>query len=260
MIDSVGVAAAGIGPGAAGAAGNARNGQDLGKEEFLKLLVTQLEQQDPLNPQDGAEFVAQLSQFSSLERLLNIETALGNVAMASLATNSTLAAGLIGKDVHVAGDSFEHGQGLPSELTYRLDGAAEKVTIEVRDEAGTLVDTVETSGKAGENSFTWSGLVTKDDVTSQAETGKYTFSVKAETADGDTVGAHAQSVARVVAVNFMGGVAELVLSNGETVSMDKVSQIAEPAPPAPALPPVPPAESGEPNADTDNDTDSNPEE
>ena len=49
--------------------------KSLGKDDFLKLLVAQLSNQDPLNPQDGAEFVAQLSQFSSLEQLISIREA-----------------------------------------------------------------------------------------------------------------------------------------------------------------------------------------
>ncbi len=52
-----------------------RTGGSLGKDDFLKLLVAQLSHQDPLNPQDGSEFVAQLTQFSSLEQLISIRDA-----------------------------------------------------------------------------------------------------------------------------------------------------------------------------------------
>ena len=68
-----------------------RGSSDLGKEEFLQLLVTQLQNQDPLNPQSDQEFVAQLAQFSALEQMTNMSTTLTN----------TSAYGLVGKQVIV---------------------------------------------------------------------------------------------------------------------------------------------------------------
>ena len=73
--------------------------KDLGKDEFFKLLIAQLKNQDPLNPQDGSAFAAQLAQFSSLEQLTNINTALAaqNANYASLL--NAQAVNLIGKEV-----------------------------------------------------------------------------------------------------------------------------------------------------------------
>lgn len=69
-----------------------RGSSELGKEEFLQLLVTQLQNQDPLNPQSDQEFVAQLAQFSALEQMTNMNTTL----------NNTSAYGLVGKEVIVS--------------------------------------------------------------------------------------------------------------------------------------------------------------
>lgn len=69
-----------------------RGSSDLGKEEFLQLLVTQLQNQDPLNPQSDQEFVAQLAQFSALEQMTNMSATLTN----------TSAYGLVGKEVIVS--------------------------------------------------------------------------------------------------------------------------------------------------------------
>lgn len=68
-----------------------RGSTELGKDEFLKLLVTQLQNQDPLNPQDDTQFIAQLAQFSSLEQMTNMSSTLTN----------TSAFGLVGKEVIV---------------------------------------------------------------------------------------------------------------------------------------------------------------
>ena len=92
-VDAASTAAAGAGP---AAIGSGREKEDMGKEDFLRLMVTQLTQQDPLNPQDGTEYVAQLAQFTSLERMMNVEKGMNNVVLAATATNSTLAVGFIG--------------------------------------------------------------------------------------------------------------------------------------------------------------------
>ncbi len=78
-----------------------RGSTDLGKEEFLKLLVTQLQYQDPLNPQSDQEFISQLAQFSALEQMTNLNTAF----------NNSTAYGLVGKEVIVQADGEEQVQG-----------------------------------------------------------------------------------------------------------------------------------------------------
>lgn len=82
----------------------------MGKDDFLRLLVTQLGNQDPLNPMDGQEFAAQLAQFSSVEQLLNISDVLAqNGEMNGLlaqSINSGVASGLIGKTVQASGNAI----------------------------------------------------------------------------------------------------------------------------------------------------------
>ena len=77
--------------------------QSLGKDDFLKLLVKKLENQDPLNPSDDQAFISELAQFSSLEQMNNIATELSTAnnysLMSSQSLNNSLAAGLIGKTV-----------------------------------------------------------------------------------------------------------------------------------------------------------------
>ena len=178
MIDAVGS----IGLGGVNA-GKSKEQGELGKQEFLRLLTTQLQQQDPLNPQDGTEFVAQLAQFTSLERLVNLETGLDNVAAASLASNSTMAASLIGKSVRVEGNDFQIGPDASGQMNFELGAKADKVTIEVKDKSGKVVDTITTSGKKGLNQVTWDGSQEKEDGTIERfPAGKYSFHVSAEDA------------------------------------------------------------------------------
>ena len=78
---------------------NQRGSSELGKEEFLKLLVTQLQNQDPLNPQNDTEFISQLAQFSSLEQMTNMSTEFTKLANM---LNSGEAVSLLGRSVEVS--------------------------------------------------------------------------------------------------------------------------------------------------------------
>ena len=216
MIDALSAVTGGQGPGAA-------QDQAIGKQDFLKLLVTQLEQQDPMNPQDGTEFVAQLATFTSLEQLINIEEGLNNVAMTSLATNNTLASNLIGKRVQVRGaGKIAHESGAHT-LHYELQSEASNVTVEVMDEDGKVVRTI-TGGSAtkGENDLIWDG---RDDNGNAVSAGSYEFRIEAENEDGASVSARTTSTHLVESVSFQGGVPTLVLSNGDRVEMGDVMQV-----------------------------------
>ncbi len=119
----------------------------VNRDDFLRMLVAQLENQDPLNPQDGTEFSAQLAQFSSLEQLISMRSALdrlvGQLGSGSGAgglagfSSDLLAAGVIGKEVLARGSSFElpapaaaggSGAGLPR-ISFDLEGNATGVEL-----------------------------------------------------------------------------------------------------------------------------------
>ncbi len=78
------------------ASGTSASNQTLGKDDFLKLLVAQLQNQDPMNQQDDAQFIAQMAQFSSVEQLQNISTAMDAMSLRSALTEGS---SLIGKNV-----------------------------------------------------------------------------------------------------------------------------------------------------------------
>jgi len=84
----------------------------LGKEDFLKLFTAQLKAQNPLNPLDGADFTAQLAQFSSLEQLTNLNSGMKNMVMFQGSLQNTLSVSLIGKQVKMDGGDFHTVQGV----------------------------------------------------------------------------------------------------------------------------------------------------
>ncbi|HHM01854.1 MAG TPA: hypothetical protein ENJ15_02505 [Caldithrix abyssi] len=178
----------------------------LGKEEFLKLLVVQLQNQDPLSPLESQEFSAQLAQFSSVEQLTNIDNNLeesikSNVVL-SQTINNTLATTLIGKQVTAAGNQVELAEGTPAKVSFELQNAAQEVTVTITDSAGNVVRTLEGQGlSSGIQSLEWDG---RDDDGIAVPEGIYSFSVKATDASG----------AEVVSQPLIRGVAGSLLYSG----------------------------------------------
>jgi len=136
---------------------------DLGRQDFLRMLVAQLENQDPLNPQDGTEFTAQLAQFSSLEQLIAMRSSIEALTSAETNARSTTealaATGLIGRDVLAESDAFEvsDGGGVPP-LSIELSGPADSASVKILDRFGEEVTTVDiASPVAGRNDLDWDG-------------------------------------------------------------------------------------------------------
>src|ERR1700754_527009 len=102
MVDPV--KSSGVKPGSLAEAAGAGGNGAMGQEAFLKLLVAQLQNQDPLNPQDNYEFVAQLAQFSSLEQTIGINDRLDQLALQSQGLQNTETIALVGKQVTVKGN------------------------------------------------------------------------------------------------------------------------------------------------------------
>jgi flagellar basal-body rod modification protein FlgD len=197
------------------------SGGILGKDDFLKMLVTQLKYQDPLKPLDGTDFATQLAQFSSVEQLTNINDNLSqsldaNYLLAQSIGNS-LAAGMIGKDVRATGNGF-HVTGSSDEVRigYTLSGAATDVSVDIYRN-GTLVKTIKGSGESGDNALTVSGL----------DGGDYTFKVTAK--DGDTaLSASTYLYGTITGVRFnTNGAAFLV--DGSEIPFSQILEILNPS-------------------------------
>ena len=161
----------------------------MGKDEFLRLLVTQLSNQDPLNPMDGQQFAAQLAQFTSVEQLMNIsDTLAGNGEMNGLlaqSINSGVAAGLIGKTVQTSGDQISLSGDEPAGVGFRLSDSADTVKLTIRSEAGTVVREIDLNGRAsGDHEYEWDGLGENG---KRLPDGSYTFEITATDAAGDAV-------------------------------------------------------------------------
>lgn len=212
----------------AGLAGTTNNNQttgtgstnEMGKNEFLNLLVTQMQYQDPLEPMKNEEFVAQLAQFSSLEQLSNLNTTMNQNNMLEQSINNSQAVNLIGKNITVMGNSISIDEGTPSSINYTLAEEAEKVSISIFDEDGVMVKTVDlNSQSAGKHDFEFDG---KDKDGNDLPDGNYTFSIDAENAEGDPVEAMSFANVHVDAITFDQGYVYLLSGNSKFLMSDVV--------------------------------------
>lgn len=182
----------------------------MNKDDFLKLFVTQLQNQDPLNPQDGTQFISQLAQLTQVEQAYNTNSNLQNMLNQGSNSATLAAVTLIGKQVEALGSQLELKTGSPTTIQYKLESAADQVTVSVVDQSGKVVRTL-TGGStgAGAGSVTWDGT---DDAGAQLPAGAYSFGVSAKTASGSNVAAMGLVRGKVDGVDMSG--ASPVLSIG----------------------------------------------
>lgn len=175
----------------------------LGKDQFLKLLIAQLQAQDPLNPTQDTEFVAQLAQFSSLEQLTNVNATLEGVTAAQDRMAATQATSMLGKTVTAIGDRFDLAQGAETDLKFFLEKDAKDVKLEVLSSDGRVVRTL-TAGNQGEG-LRSIHLDGKDQNGNALAAGEYKFRVSAKDADGNSVSALTTIQGTVTGVEFDAG-------------------------------------------------------
>ena len=193
----------------------------MGKEDFLKLLVAQLQNQDPLNPADSTEFTAQLAQFSQLEQLTNITDSLEGLNRMSSEMQRMSALSLMGQEVVAQSDEFRFN-GEPIDLGYRLELPAENVQLYVLNQSGSTMATItppQTS--AGQHFISWDGLT---DYGMAAQPGNYSLVVQALDKAEKTLTTESLIKGRVEAVDMASNGSQLETSAG-TFAMDKVERV-----------------------------------
>lgn len=187
----------------------------MDKNAFLKLLIAQMQNQDPLNPTEGTEYVTQLAQFSIVEQSQNQATALGNLSAQVTGLASNEAAGLVGKTVTVRNGNGIAWDGLKATgASVNLGAAADKITVQIQDANGKAVRNIELGAHgAGALPVNWDG---RDDAGQPVAKGSYQMKISATTADGKSIAVSNDVTGIVSKINFDKGYPELVLNSGAT--------------------------------------------
>jgi flagellar basal-body rod modification protein FlgD len=133
---------------------------EIGKDEFLKLLTHQLKNQDPMKPQDQNKFAADLAQFSQLEQLSNMRTEMKKFTQNQPSQMKYMAASFLGKRVASTGNTiFHRGKGENTKVYFSLKAPAEKVVVRVVDKSGATVRQIDLEKLApGLHNIPWDGI------------------------------------------------------------------------------------------------------
>lgn len=212
----------GINPLTQNPAVNPADNTKMGKDDFMKLLVTQLKYQDPLNPMDGTKFASQLAQFSSLEQLSNLNEAVqtsidGNYYLTQ-SINNTLTATLVGKNVKLAGPTLINKGQSQVQLGYTIPSATSSVTVNIKDENGNIVKTFDSPPSAtGDNKLLWDFT---DNNGNKLPEGTYTFEVAAKTASGEDMNVTLFKWGKIDGVRFSDKGTTLVVDGNEYLLSD----------------------------------------
>lgn len=194
------------------------------KDMFMRLMLAQLQNQNPLNPQDGAEFVAQLAQFTQVEGISKLNTSVQDIASLYRSTQTLQATALVGRDVQVEGNSGHYDGTNPVNGIVSAGQAATNVTMTIKDGKGAVVASyaigdVPATGKE----IAWNGTNTAG---TPVTAGNYTVSIEGLVDNKRTALKTAMNVrVNSVSITDNNGGMKLNLANGSSVSSDAIKQI-----------------------------------
>ena len=198
----------------------------LGKDAFLQLLVTQLKNQNPLDPQDNTAFVAQLAQFSSLEGITTLNDTVNSISGNFQSSQALQASSLVGRSV-IAQTSeayVDPASGKAFNGTVVVADANSTPTVTITNADGEVVRTLDLgTQQAGNSEFTWDG---KDDEGALLEKGSYTFTAANKTDTGSTaLTTYLPATVNSVTLSKTGGEIMLNLAGLGSIAMSKVQTI-----------------------------------
>lgn len=209
-----------------------QKGSALDKDAFMLLLVTQFKYQDPLNPAEDKEFIAQLAQFSSLEQLMNLNDSMEGLTAASLQGQMINATSYIGKTVDVTGDKVsktttdkDKNEFTISSFRYAIGETAVKGSIKVYDSDGSMVYSEDQPARAANTyTFDWDGKTFSG---AYAPDGIYRIVPSFTNADGKSIQYDAVVDGKVSGVTTDSGVTYLSLEDGRNVALANVRRVGE---------------------------------
>lgn len=197
--------------------------KELGQEDFLKLLVAQMKNQDPSSPADNGEFLSQIAQFSMVSGIDELGVSFDGIASSMYSTQAMQAASLVGREVLTESSSAFLTPGYPIDGLMHFTEAADAVTLTITDSAGRLVESAEIGvTEEGSQIFSWPGL---DAEGNQLPAGEYSFSVTAFV-NGEAMGMPVSLFKQVesVSVDRSNSSILLHLSGNESVGFSEISE------------------------------------
>lgn len=205
--------------------------------QFLSLLTTQLQNQDPLSPMDSTEFTNQLVAFTGVEQQINTNQKLDSLVSLALGNSFTAALNYVGLDVSFLSSELPFDGVNPTTITYALDEQAVEAKINIRNEFGETIFTTEAAKSTGAHEFVWDGTMDGGGI---APEGTYTVSIDALDIDDNGISSSTVVTGRVRGVETQNGLL-FVLVGDRAVATSNILNASEP----PAITEPPPEEGEE---------------
>lgn len=201
--------------------GTGNSAQDL-QNQFLTMLVTQLQNQDPTNPMDNSQLTTQLAQINTLSGIEKLNTTLGSISGQLTTSQSLQSTTLIGHGVMIKGSQILAGSGTTTPFGVELSSASTATTATIKDASGTVVRTIDLGAlTAGVHAFSWDGT---DANGATVADGKYSVSIAASNGSTQLV-AQPLNYAYVNGVSTVNDTAKLDLGTMGSATLDEIRQI-----------------------------------
>lgn len=195
---------------------------ELGKDDFMKLMSAQLKYQDPVNPMKNEQMAAQLAQFSALEQMMNVNSNLEKMASGQKPSEHMMAASLIGKRVTTDTSHFMLEKGATPEITFNLPSDANSVNVAVVNAKGEVVREFDLGEmQRGPQSVRWDG---KNAKFQDQPVGEYSYRLVASDGNGKAIPIKNDSSGIVSGVTFEAG-KSVLLVDGKKVPIESVGRI-----------------------------------
>jgi len=190
---------------------------------FLKLLTTQLQNQNPLSPLDTNQFTQQLVEFDGVEQQINMNTQLGTLISLQKSSQVTTALNFVGATVAIDGSTAQLANGKPAAWTFSATKPA-NAAITISNASGQTVFTDNQVVQAGQQTYAWNG---RDSSGASLPPGLYTISITAKDANGQTTAISTQVQGVVDSVDVSQNPPILSIG-GQNIPLDKIKQVFRP--------------------------------
>ena len=181
----------------------------MNKDDFLKMFIAQLQNQDPLAPQDPTAMLGQLAQLTQVEQSYNTAAALEKLLMSQDNSLAMTSVALIGKQVQAVGNQVASDGLNPVSLSYQMPATTSSTTLKITNAAGTTVRTVDLGNvSSGNGKYEWDG---KDGQGNQLPSGAYGFSISGTGSTGTAQEATTYTTGKADGVRFDNGTAYVTI-------------------------------------------------
>lgn len=196
---------------------------EVQQDRFMKLLVAQLQNQDPMNPMDSAETTSQMAQINMVTQLSKLNDSMTSLAGSYSAQQAVQAASLIGKSVLGSGSAVSY-QGAAVDFQVGMTAGLKGGVVQVLNSSGSVVKEIEFGAQstAGDKAITWDGKLADG---STATTGNYTVKAYGVQSDGSGVALGTKTWQKVGSVALSSGATQVVLADGTALALSSVTQI-----------------------------------